>query len=1448
MCTKLPGIHLRRGANPVSLSSHFLTLSAYSHRAGGVRAFIGIARMDALSSPLPLAVVTQRIWLECKRDPESSAYFVPFVYRLNPDVDVDRLEAALRATVEAHPALRSVVREIEGRPFQVVMPTPATVLERAETWEWAVTKPFDTENGPLFRFVLCGDIFVINGSHMVMDGGSIQLLLEEVAARYAGEPVPQPGPGPAEWDAHERAYLESADHAADRAYWTEALAQSDFHSGLPTRRVSYQGERDGNYYFSLRLPQMKVSPFVTTLALVQALIHRYTEQEAVAVLYPTDLRGKDFARSMGSFVNSLIATATFTPDLTFVQLVAQVQEQRRATRVHDRLSFQEVIAGLRKARPSDTLQLPNVSVSWARPLWPFALGTPLPLETVDCQTDLLFLAFADGDRLDVRLHYSARQFTRAFVEELAAHLSVLADLVAENPDTPLSKLKLSTEAEDRRMQEEWTPAPRPRGDLQLLHEAFSDWAARQPDAPALLTSEKTITYGEMDRLTNRIAHGLRRRGVKPNTLVAVMMEKGWEQAVACMAILKAGGGYLPVNATWPADRMDSVNEQGDVSVVLSQQRVLDRLGRPGLAVDDPALWADEPDTRLPVVNDIGDICYVLFTSGSTGKPKGVTLTHFSVMNTLRNANEQHGVGPGDRSLQLSDFSFDLSVYDIFGMLSAGAGVVIPHEDRHLEPPHWVEIARQHKASIWTSVPMYVDMWAQSGEPLPDMRVFMMGGDKIPTDLPARIRQLAPNAMLWSVGGPTETSIISNWYPIGDVDPIWTTIPYGRAMLNQKMLVLDQSLNTCPPFMPGRIFMGGVCLARGYWKDQEKTDAAFVTYPTTGERIYYTGDLGRWLPDGQVEFLGRADFQVKVNGFRVELGEIEGAIQSLPGVKAAIVDGQDQPNRKGKFLVAYVVSDTPLDAAQMRASLQDLLPYYMIPRVFVPLERIPLSANGKVDRKALPKPDVARMAGELAYVAPRTPLEAKLVEIWQDVLEHQPIGIHDNFYALGGDSLLAVHLGIRAREAGLAFDPTVLQRTPTIAELVQGLAPLTDAEEVVDVEAVGEVPLSPMQRYFFTWATERPQQFNVSAVFRCDVEPGRLSAALETLVAHTDSLRLRFRDGRQFYAEQGLDVPLACADVPLAEVGAYAARMQETLDLENGPVMRAALLTTEEGQRLVLICHHLLTDGLSWGSVVRDLQRAYLGQTLAQPGGTYKGWVEGLVRYATSDEAERQFPYWLAQQGPTFPPDDAAPGARQRDIVTFTAPMLDAAPDHSYERVAAALVEASGQDRLMLHLVGHGREGVVPGIDPTRICGWFTTHTPLVLSGGLSDVVSQLRAMPQHGIAHGALRAYHPRGGELAVQDKVRILYNFFGDTWDTSFRGPVFEKPEEDLLYLKNYAYADNPADYDLYLVAIIHEGKLLIRFQYSGLNYRAETISALAERMRASLEANLAHAVGNPV
>ncbi len=1389
----------------------------------------------------PLAAVTQRLWLEWKRAPESSAYLLPFVFRLHPGIDLARLEQALRSAVEAHDTLRSVIEEVGGKPFQTMRPAPRQILEISDSWEWAVVRPFDLANGPLFRFVLCGDVFVVNASHVVLDGTAVEMFLSEVARRYAGAFVDEPAPGPAAWIDHERVYFESDQHARDLDYWVERMGRTDFHMALPNRRSTYRGEPDGIHHFSLPAPRLGMSPFMAMMAILKALLYRYTGQENISLLYPTNLRGTEFANSLGSFVNTLISTASLSPELTFRQLCEQIHEQRQASRGHAGVPLQDVIRALRRKREVESLDLPNVTMALSSFHPAFALGEPLPLASVDAQSDLLFMFQEAGERIDVRLHYRSSLFTEAAATELARHFAVLAERVQADPDRAIATLPMVTPDEQRRIETEWNPLPAPFANLQLLHEAVAAQAERTPQAPALLTRDRAFSYGEVQRLANRIGCYLRGKGVRPNTLVAVMMEKGWEQAVACLGILQSGAAYLPINATWPAERIDNVLEQGEVTFVLSQQRVLERLGRTGLAVDVPEVWQDCSDQPLPPVNSLDDICYVIFTSGSTGRPKGVVLTHGGVMNTIRDCNQRYGVTASDRALQLSDLSFDLSVYDIFGMLSAGGAVVIPDEEHHLEPPHWMELVRRHRVTLWNSVPMYVDMWVQSGVALAGVRLFMLSGDKIPCDLPARIRALMPTVSLWSLGGATEGSIWSIWYEIGEVDPSWSTIPYGRAMTNQEMYVLDAGFNHCPPFMPGRIFIGGVGVAQGYWRDPAKTAAAFRTHPVTGERIYDTGDLGRWLPDGNIEFLGRGDFQVKINGFRVELGEIEGALLTLPGVTTAIVDAQDQPGGKGKCLVAYLAGETRLEPEGFRATLQERLPYYMIPRFFVQLDEVPLSGNGKVDRKALPRPDLEHMAADHPYVGPRTATEATLVELWERLLKHAPVGIHDNFFALGGDSLMTIQFVMEAREHGIDIGPNALQSAPTIAELVLRLSgPSVQAGKA----ATGDVPLSPMQRYFLGWARARPNHFNVSAVFRCELDPEQLRTALQTVAHHHDSLRLRVAGARQHYVGADFGIPLECPAVALADLPDRIKQMQATLDLEHGPVMRAALFATEAGQRLVLICHHMVCDGVSWGFLLADLQRAYQGQPLPKAGGSFKAWTEHLVRYANSPDAEAQLPFWIGQTGPSFPLDDPREGALQSDLAVHECELLSETVPHLYERVAAALVAASGQPKLLVHLAGHGREALFDDLDPLRICGWFTTHTPLVLSGGMAEVATQLRSMPQHGLAHGALRYYHPRGGELAGQDQVKVLYNFLGDSWDSIFHGPLLHRPEDGLLWPPGHCAGENLADFQLYLHTYVYERALRVRFVYSSLNFKAQTIRRLAADMKENLRSGL----GEPV
>jgi amino acid adenylation domain-containing protein len=462
-----------------------------------------------------------------------------------------------------------------------------------------------------------------------------------------------------------------------------------------------------------------------------------------------------------------------------------------------------------------------------------------------------------------------------------------------------------------------TAAPVPEG---LLHEPFLAQASRRPEAPAVITSARRLTYGQLDRASLALAHRLRRLGVRPNQLVGIVMEKGWEQVVAALAILRAGGAYLPIDARLPAERLRYLLERGEAAVALTQPPFADTLEWPAgverIVVDEADLEgpALEP---LPAIQGPEDLAYVIFTSGSTGLPKGVMIDHRGALNTCVDVNLIFGVGPDDRVLALSQLSFDLSVYDIFGLLAAGGALVIPDAGTHRDPRHWAELCTREGVTVWDSVPALMEMLVEYGTGRPGalafpLRAVTMSGDWIPPSLPDRIRAAFPGVQVVSMGGATEASIWSIHYPIGEVGEEWVSIPYGRPMRNQTFFVLDHDLEPRPVGVPGALYIGGIGLAQGYWRDEEKTRASFVIHPRTGERLYRTGDLGRMLPDGNIEFLGRDDFQVKIQGHRIELGEIESALAQHPAVAAAVVTAWGDP-RGAKQLAGYVVLRKPGEA-------------------------------------------------------------------------------------------------------------------------------------------------------------------------------------------------------------------------------------------------------------------------------------------------------------------------------------------------------------------------------------------------------------------------------------------------------------------------------------------------------------------------------------------------------
>ena len=569
-----------------------------------------------------------------------------------------------------------------------------------------------------------------------------------------------------------------------------------------------------------------------------------------------------------------------------------------------------------------------------------------------------------------------------------------------------------------------------------------------------------LSYVELMQRSRVLGRELRELGARPNTLVAIVMEKGWEQVVAALGILQAGAAYVPIDSNLPRERMFQLLNNAEAGLILTQPCLDEALDWP---LDIPRLCVHKTAGRQAMVGPLepaqapNDLAYVIYTSGSTSVPKGVMIDHQGAVNTILDINQRFGVSPQDKVLALSSLSFDLSVYNIFGMLAAGGTIVIPEALASRDAAHWYELALRESVTIWNSVPALMEMLTEhvsgcSKTLPPSLRLVLLSGDWIPLSLPDQIRTISDGIQLISMGGATEASIWSILYPLSKVDPAWKSIPYGRPMINQSVQVLNDLLEPCPVGLTGQLYIGGIGLAKGYWRDPEKTASKFIIHPQTSERLYQTGDFGRYLPGGDIEFLGREDYQVKIRGFRIELGEIEAALRSYPGVHAAVVTAQGKITAERR-LIGYVVPglsgntgqaiEQPLARnaqpqlgfeAHLKEFLATKLPDYMIPSRIIALNSLPLTPNGKLDHQSLPKPVRIDVGPKDAKAIPRTEIEKVLAEIFQEVLKLDSVGIHDDFFAMGGDSLGVIQVVLHAEKQGYKVLPIMVLRHPTIAGL------------------------------------------------------------------------------------------------------------------------------------------------------------------------------------------------------------------------------------------------------------------------------------------------------------------------------------------------------------------------------------------------------------------------------
>jgi amino acid adenylation domain-containing protein len=1091
--------------------------------AGGERQRIGRRQAPGWA---PASFAQQRFWFVDQLDPGLIAYNNPVAVRLDGRLDEQCLARSLDEVARRHEILRTRFAVGPDGLLQIVMPWCAAALPRvdldglatarreAEARRLAVVvtrRPFDLGRGPLLRSALLRlghdrHLFVVVLHHVVADEWSLRIFLQEVAALYsafaAGAPSPL-APLPIQFGdfAHwQRETLTGETLAGHLEFWRERLRGAPPVLALPTdrprpARQSFRGaflpfalEAEATQALGALCRAEGLTLFMALMAGFQILLHRYSGQDDLVT--STGIGNRSRAETeplIGCFINLLLLRADFTANPTLRQLLRDTRRATLDAYAHQDLPFEALVEHLRPDRDASYSALAQVMLVLLNvPPLAIEAGTlrmeGVAVERGTAQFDLTLYLTEQAGSLSGFAEYSTDLFDSATVARLLGHFALLLARCGADLDRPVAALPMLGEAERRQALVDWNETAMPLPCDDCLHQLFAAQAARQPEAPAILFAGLALGFGELDRRADRLARHLGGLGVRRGELVGVGLGRSPRVAVALLGILKAGAAYVPLDPAYPEQRLAGMLAQTATRVLVTEESLAARFA--GFGVQTVVLEAADPPGELPAAaaaagaggaggasgagGAVGpaDLVYAIFTSGSTGQPKAVLLDHRGRVNNFTDLSRRFAIGPGDRILALSSLSFDMSAYDILGVLAAGATVVLPRPEEAREPAAWAELIARHQVTLWHSVPAMMEMLldhlaAHPLQTLQSLRLVLLGGDWIPVTLPDRVRRLGNGLEVVSLGGATEASMDSVVYRIGLVAPGWKSIPYGRPLANQRAYVLDPELEPVPVGVVGELHLGGAGVAWGYLGQAGLTAARFVPDAlgaAPGGRLYKTGDLARYLADGTLALVGRLDHQVKIRGFRVEIGEIETALRRLPGVREAVVVAR--PDRRGeRSLVAYLVpaSGGAPAAPEVKERLRQSLPSYMVPAAVVALAALPLTPNGKLDRAALPPP-AERAGHDEDFVAPKGPLESLLAGIWLDVLGVERVSAHDDFFDLGGHSLLATRVVTRLAEVlPLEVPLRTLFEAPTLTQLAGRLAALAGPSRG-EIERIAEILL------------------------------------------------------------------------------------------------------------------------------------------------------------------------------------------------------------------------------------------------------------------------------------------------------------------------------------------------------------------------------------------------------
>jgi len=1304
-----------------ALQEHKTELTEYLMKAqqnNGLFSSIGSAsRNDALL----LSSGQYRLWALAQLDSGNVAYNIPAALRLTGKLDIEVLKQSLNEIVRRHEVLRTVFATHKGQPVQVILPIleldmtsvdlshmteEKQVIEIARYLMEEAQRPFDLAKGPLVRVMLLSlgisdtsgqakHILLFSMHHIVSDGWSIGILVREFVTLYEAyrskrsSPLPELTIQYVDYAAWQREWLQDEWLKQELDYWKRQLADAPVLLELPTDkpRPTVQSYRGANYRFTIPkrvTAQLKVlnlqqgtTLFMTLLASLNVLLWRYSGQHDICIGTPVANRNRiEIEGLIGFFVNTLILRTNLSGNPTFTQFLKKVKALCLDAQVHQDLPFEKLVEELAPFR--DMSHNPLFQVMFVLQNTPDACFSidglqvvPIDMDTSSAKFDLHLEITERKDSLDALFNYNTDLFDELTIVRMGGHFQQLLEEIVSSPDKKLTDLSVLTESERDQLLRKWNTTEADYSQDKCIHQLFEAQVEKNPDVLAVVFENQQLTYAQLNAQANQLAHYLRSQGVCPEVLVGICAERSLEMVIGLLGILKAGGAYVPIDPGYPRERISFMLEDAKPAIVLIHSATRGVLPEDTPSIDiNLALEAivQHDEENPPNLCRVQNLAYVIYTSGSTGKPKGSALVHQGVVNRLEWMQRQYQLTPHDRILQKTPFSFDVSVWEFFWPLLAGARLVVAPPEAHKDGMHIAQMIQDHEITLLHFVPSMLSAFLDIPDALAcrSLRHVICSGEALPVNLQNKFFEKLP-AHLHNLYGPTEASIDVTMWPCKRYTDA-ATVPIGRPIDNTQIYLLDTFLNPVPVGVAGELYIGGVGLARGYQNRAALTAERFIPSPfckQSGERLYRTGDLARYRADGNIEYLGRTDHQVKIRGFRIELGEIETALLQHEQIKEAVaIVREDDTN--DKRLVAYIVgTESALDIEAIRAHLKIRLPDYMIPAAFVFLDRLPLTTNGKLDRKSLPDPVISiQLTRE--YVAPRNPTEEILAWVWNKALQVERVGIDDNFFELGGDSIRSIEVVSLAREKGLIFSVEQLYRNPTIRELAQFVAKHVQLDHITrtlmpfdlvafkDKKKFSEhienaYPLASLQAgmIFHSQSDKRAYHIFDSVTLQCPFNQHYLESALTDVFNLHPILRTvfdfeNFSEPLQLVYKKPV-VLLQCSDLRHCDSAVQSDRVSawresekcNYFNIDQLPLIRFHVHRLTDAQfQFSVTEHHAVLDGWSLTSMLNEVFQRYFNLLESSASDEVRAIDDGMQKLVAIEKnalaAEQYRDYWIQQ--------------------------------------------------------------------------------------------------------------------------------------------------------------------------------------------------------------------------